>query len=288
MSKGFTLIELLVVVSIMGLLGTASVGGYRQMQRGMEERGALDNASQFVAMASQRAQVDRQPVAVYFWNELLRSDEDDDLQTKIVVGKALAIRSCGRISYKSGRGIFDEYGNLEQLDEAGEYLEPDQEAKATTIYLMDVNEGTVKRSEVVDVVEHEPEEFLLTNPAGDNSQVFDTTTLEKGKGEIVRYGWRIKGGESSGWKVGSIYGMEFQELTLPHGYVFGSSGDVPSSMNNPTKEVGVIFFDGESKNTGSVRGKSSVLVSSLRPGSGGGLSVQSVGNTKVPDSEAKQ
>ena len=39
MRRAFTLIELLVVIGIMGLLGTASVGGYQQMRRGMEEQG---------------------------------------------------------------------------------------------------------------------------------------------------------------------------------------------------------------------------------------------------------
>ncbi len=95
--RGFTLLELLVVIAIMGLLGTASVGGYRAMQRGMEERGVMQNVNEFIRAAYQRAQIDRQPVAVYFWNECIR--EESDMQTAVVVGKAVAVRRSGRVTY---------------------------------------------------------------------------------------------------------------------------------------------------------------------------------------------
>ena len=49
--RGFTLIELLVVIGIMGLLGTVSVGGYNAMQRGMEERGVMENVNTFIRTA---------------------------------------------------------------------------------------------------------------------------------------------------------------------------------------------------------------------------------------------
>ena len=42
--RAFTLVELLMVVMIMGILGAVTVGGYRAMQRGMEERGVMDKA----------------------------------------------------------------------------------------------------------------------------------------------------------------------------------------------------------------------------------------------------
>ena len=49
--SAFTLIELLMVIMIMGLLGTVTVGGYRAMQRGMEERGVMENANHFIRAA---------------------------------------------------------------------------------------------------------------------------------------------------------------------------------------------------------------------------------------------
>ena len=57
--RAFTLVELMVVIMIMGILGTVSVGGYRAMQRGIEERGVMQNVNQFIRSAYQRAQIDR-------------------------------------------------------------------------------------------------------------------------------------------------------------------------------------------------------------------------------------
>ena len=53
----------------MGLLGTVSVGGYRAMQRGMEERGVMENVNAVIKTAYERAQIDRRPTVMYFWNE---------------------------------------------------------------------------------------------------------------------------------------------------------------------------------------------------------------------------
>ena len=113
MKRAFTLLELLVVVAIMGLLGTISVGGYRQMQRGMEERSALETASRFIRMAYQRAQIDRKPTAVYFWNETMREADSEGYENEIVVGKAVAVRQHGRISgLNGGDGLVDEFADL--------------------------------------------------------------------------------------------------------------------------------------------------------------------------------
>ena len=76
--RAFTLLELLVVMAIMGFMGTLSVAGYRAMRRGMEERSVMQNVNQFIRSAYQRAQIDRQPVSVYFWNETLRDASNAD------------------------------------------------------------------------------------------------------------------------------------------------------------------------------------------------------------------
>ena len=67
MKRAFTLVELLVVIGIMGFLGTVSVGGYRAMQRGMEERGVMQNVNTVVKTAFERAQIDRQPTWIWMW-----------------------------------------------------------------------------------------------------------------------------------------------------------------------------------------------------------------------------
>ena len=66
--RAFTLLELLVVMAIMGMMAVMSVGGYRAMRRGMQERAVMTNVNQFIRAAYQRAQIDRLPVSVYFWN----------------------------------------------------------------------------------------------------------------------------------------------------------------------------------------------------------------------------
>ena len=90
MKRGFTLMELLIVIAIMALMGSLTVAGYKQMKRGMEERSVMDNVNQFVRAAYQRAQIDRQNVVVYFWNETIKNETADSFA--VVVGKAIAVR----------------------------------------------------------------------------------------------------------------------------------------------------------------------------------------------------
>ena len=85
-------------MGIMGMMAVMSVGGYRAMRRGMQEKAVMTNVNQFIRAAYQRAQIDRQPVAVYFWNETLRVSSDDAGNVDVVVGKAVAVRRSGRIS----------------------------------------------------------------------------------------------------------------------------------------------------------------------------------------------
>ena len=110
--SAFTLIELLMVVMIMGILGTVTVGGYRAMQRGMEERGVMENVNHFIRSAYRRAQIDRQPVAVFYWNELLRAETDTE--SLIVVGKAVAVRRAGRVTSTEKGGLCDEFADLDK------------------------------------------------------------------------------------------------------------------------------------------------------------------------------
>ena len=132
--KAFTLLELLVVMGIMGMMAVMSVGGYRAMQRGMEERGVMENANHFIRAAYRRAQIDRQPVAVYFWNETLR--EETDTEPMIVVGKAVAVRRAGRVSRYIDPYLYDEFGDrlligiMPKMSTAAEADEARQRAEA--------------------------------------------------------------------------------------------------------------------------------------------------------------
>ena len=282
MRSGFTLIELLVVVGIMGLLGTASVGGYRAMQRGMEERGVLQNADTFVKTAYERAQVERQPTAVYFWNEMLREASDDE--PAIIVGRAVAVRRQGRITRFSGDVLYDEFADLNRtyprsasVAEGGEGT-GDAGDNTMYLYLLDYSGGSqlkLERSIVSQRVVRDDgyQETYLNGVPEDNV----------GSGKIYPWGFEIKDQGSAQWKVGSAYGIEFAELTLPNNYFFG--GDVPTSIDNPVKDAGVIICGvGRSTGTGTENADvtGSVGVYALRPGDDGSDQKFQIGTIKDP------
>ena len=281
MRRAFTLIELLVVIGIMGLLGTVSVGGYNAMQRGMEERGVMQNVNTFIRTAYERAQIDRQPTAIYFWNETIRSSTLDE--NEIVVGKAVAVRRSGRISMVYGDLLVDEFADLERAflspsedEDADEADTPDGE-NTMFLYRLD-NQGSaikLQRSVVYDeVAKRSVQEIYMQGRPSDNV----------GNGEIDLWGFRIKDKNGVDWKNGSAYGFEFAEITLPHNYIFGST--YSTTAENPVREAGSMVFSvmqnngGSTGSTGGVQG--SVTVYALRPDGGGGLTPQRVGQNDNP------
>jgi len=287
MRKAFTLIELLVVIGIMGLLGTASVGGYQAMQRGMEERGVMQNVNTVVKAAFERAQIDRQPTVVYFWNETLRSETLDE--NAIVVGKAVAVRTSGRVSLATGDLLVDEFADLhlaygtdrtgdadgESGDEGGD---GSNEAGENTMYLYCLDDLTdVKRSVVYARVSgHSINEVYLNGQPQDNV----------GSGEIGTWGFKFAQNGKNGvaWKNGSAYGMEFAEITLPHGYIFGESFST-SAENDPIREVkSMAFTVGRALGSGTQNAevKGSVTVYALRPDGSGGLKSVKVDTVENP------
>ena len=281
MSKAFTLIELLVVIGIMGLLGTVSVGGYSAMQRGMEERGVMQNVNTFIRTAYERAQIDRQPTAIYFWNETIRSSTLDE--NEIVVGKAVAVRRSGRISMVYGDLLVDEFADLERAflspaedEDADEADTPDGE-NTMFLYRLD-NQGSaikLQRSVVYDeVAKRSVQEIYMQGRPSDNV----------GNGEIDLWGFRIKDKNGVDWKNGSAYGFEFAEITLPHNYIFGST--YSTTAEDPVREAGTMVFS-TVQNTGSQQGanggvQGNVTVYALRPDGSGGLTAQRVGTNDNP------
>lgn len=292
--RGFTLLELLVVIAIMGLLGTASVGGYRAMQRGMEERGVMQNVNQFIRAAYQRAQIDRQPVAVYFWNETLR--EETDTQTAIVVGKAVAVRRSGRLTYVQGNFLGDEFADLRfnrMLKSDG-----DEDSNASSIsagkgsgvflYRMNGNErtqmmrtmigkNTVKRS-ITDHLLHGKSAFYSS------AEARKLETLEENdEVKFEFYAYQKIGSDSTTWKVGDAYGFEFAQLELPNNYIFGST--FSQDTTSPVKGEQVIRFK-VSANSGSgadsgTDDNSQIDVWAIRQ-VGGSLQPKSIGKSDKP------
>ncbi len=262
-NSGFNLIELLLVVAIMGLMGTAAVGGYRAMQRGMEERGVMQNVNQFIRAAYQRAQMDRSPVDVYFWNETLRTETDFD--TPIVVGKAVAVRRAGRISEVQGNDLYDEFGDLrfQRFVQDEEISGPGNEASSEEeedlgIFLYNMREQkrcTVSQNAV-------RQEF--------NVHLLSCSDLAP----IEAYAFRVIESNGVNWKRGDGYGFEFAEIQLPHNYIFESS--FSSTTSSPVEEIKTMTFKPGSGSSGSV------TVSGLRPNASGELTAQSVGQSDSP------
>ena len=292
MKRGFTLIELLVVIGIMGLLGTVSVGGYRAMQRGMEERGVIQNVNAFVRTAFERAQIDRLPTAIYMWNETLREESSERDETVIVVGHAVAVRQLGRLSNKIGQKLVDEFGDLDQLfptgaevAEAGEEEDSNKGASGVAasrgnemyLYCLDgVANGTRPYRSVVSakVVPHTISEIFmqLGNPPTDNVS----------NGKIGAWAFQLLEAGGATWKVGSAYGVEFAELTLPKNFIFGKQ--YSQSLGNPVEgEDSRVYRVGVSTGNGVVGvNVQNIDVYSLRPGPTGKLEAQKVGTSDSP------
>ena len=284
MKKAFTLLELLVVIGIMGLLGTASIGGYRAMRRGMEDKGVMQNVNSFIRAAYQRAQVDRQPTAVFFWNETLRGSTVDD--NEIVIGKAVAVRRAGRLSRVQGAFLYDEFADLEQTystdDEEGGGV--NQENSIFLYPMDDIGEiessTTLRRSTVEGKVYKRP--IALSYLSGPENKTLDS-------GEVHPYAFKLVEQGGVTWEAGMAYGFEFAELKLPHGFIFGQN--YSTSLGSPVRDAGSLVFDvGKNDGSGMVSSaglgnRKSVSVYSLRPDTSGNLKAQKVGDSENPTNQ---
>ena len=289
MRKGFTLIELLVVIGIMGLLGTLSVGGYRAMQRGMAERGVMENVNSFIRAAYQRAQIDRQPTVVYFWNETLRAANDDNDKTEIVIGKAVAVRRYGRLTAVTSPYLYDEFAD-HHLTFQTDDDENGGSGEANTMFLYPIDKlsdaessGNLRRSAVHGKVYRKTlTPIYLSTENGMLSN-------DGNSGQIETYAFQIEDDGGVNWEAGMAYGFEFASFTLPHNYIFGSS--YSSDAGRPVQGAGTLVFDvGRNEGSGSQGGvgsRSTIQVSSLRPSASGTLSAEKVGTSEDPTRSMK-
>lgn len=263
--KAFTLIELLMVVLIMGILGSVTVGGYRAMQRGMEERGVMENVNHFIRAAYRRAQVDRQPVAVFYWNELVRAETDTE--TKIVIGKAVAVRRAGRFSRVDGRYLCDEFADLDRErlvvdsnDENGTGSSDDDEPGDDNVVALYKMTSRNQASGEPCYVRQTTEDATSKN--GDK--------MLSGMIEDIPCYAYYASGDGYTWHRGDAYGIEFAEIQLPNGYIF----DAGWQMNQVGEKSSVnsIWFD-VAPNTGS----------GARQGASGKMTVYSLRQTDKGD-----
>ena len=284
-SKAFTLIELMVVMAIMGLLGVFAMAGFRQAYRGIEERGTLDATDQFLRAAYQRAQIDRVPIYVYFWNETIRGADDDPDENEIVVGHAVAVRRNGRISRKDGDYLVDEFGDLDKTfpkeGDADEGGSGNGDTAENTFYLYQLDDLggktlELKRSIVAGrVVDRSRNEIYLQRGLAGNGANDD--------GDIEAWAFRIEDVNGVDWKTGSAYGMEFAEITLPRNYIFGAN--YSKNLSQPIVELGnpIVCSVGRNSGSGAQGGVTgSIQVYSLRPDGSGGLTAEKVGTNDNP------
>ena len=275
-NRAFTLIELLVVMAIMGLLGTISVGGYRAMQRGMEQRGVLLNVRQFVLAAQERARIDRVPVKVYFWNETLK--EETDTEPPVIVGKAAAVRRTGRITQVQGEYLYDEFGDLQAMlpetDSSGRVHQTDDKQQGLYLYKMD--KGTsFERSLIASDTETNKTFTVWVYVQNIN----DMENADFRDVKIQPFGFRVVDANKTSWETGDPYGFAFQEIQLPHNYIFESS--YSESASSPIQESKVFYYsfnpltDPYNKTF-----SDEVQVSNLRP-SAGGMKAVSIGNSNA-------
>jgi len=271
--KAFTLLELLLVVALMGILGSVMIGGYVAIHRGMEQRMNVQNVNQFVRSAYQRAQVDRKPVDVYFWNETLQAESD--LENLIVVGKACAVRTYGRISEVNGKYLKDEFGD-QKFSRLVEDADSDVDLEAVgdnetddedLIYIYNMRRGGTDRQR------------SLVSEFTQRSVTYDllATDMSGSTYPIEAYAWVKAGTDSVDWRPGDPYGFVFEEIQLSHNYIFGRSYSARTS--NPISEVdegGVMRFDPVNVTGGGASADTRVQISALYPGREGNLEVKPI------------
>ena len=290
MRRAFTLLELLVVVGIMGLLGTASIAGYRGATLGMEERGAVENASAVFRSARERALVDRKVVAVKYWNETKFVDPDD-ANAIVVIGKAVAVRSAGRISWTEdgGKRLFDEFSDIEatypSINAAKNTTGGNEAAQSENSKVTEQNSGSMYlyqlknlssgmgRSIVSDYVFCKAplaERYLSGKP------------VDTDNGNLYPFAFYVKDqGDAQTWEAGDAYGFSFIEIELPRGYIFGKN--YSSSLSNPVDGEGTVVF---SRDGDVISGQKSLQICAFRPQQGK-MTPVAVGQTRDPTQDLK-
>ena len=207
-------------MGIMSFLGIAAAGGYQAITRGMTERGVCASASAAMRAAKGRAQIDRRHTAVFCYNRLLREPSSDGLEAGRVVGVLAAVRRTGRLSAVSGKFLYDEFGDLELCFEC---LPKDELENHPTVRLYKFNDGVNRM------------EYSLI---ADASYIDDQIQLYLPNEETSTNGWvgayyNVGGSDHEpSWKAGDGYGLEFLEVQLPDGYIFGTQ--VPPSLGQIT------------------------------------------------------
>lgn len=212
-ARAFTLLELLTVIAIMGILGTAAIGGYQAITRGMGERAALQAAKNISDTARQRANLDRCRTYLFLYNEVQSVDSDDEPGR--VCGLAIAVKGAGRISAVKGSDWFDEFGDMDQqflaMEKNGEPLDEEEyEKKAAKFRIFNPRQR----------------EFAVVRN-GIREELTEEDLEDRETHQIVLFGFRKLSGGAS-FAVGEEYAKEFAVVRLPEGFTFSGSASTKS------------------------------------------------------------
>lgn len=236
MKRGFSLLELMVVVAIMAMMGVAASGGYKQMIRGMRERGAVAAATAILRTAKERAAVDRMPTVVFCYNRCYRKADSKD--NAVVCGEMVAVRRGGRISTVRGKELYDEFGDLLVANDVAETAADLDRSAGMRLFRFGGAGMSEMRYSVVS-------EKVLKGELPVRGYSVGYTNVTAG----AYYNLNRSDREPPAWKAGDPYGLVFAELTLPDGYIFGQ--EIPTEPGRITTPK-VLYFDPESGSTRSI------------------------------------
>lgn len=244
MKKGFTLLELMTVIAIMAILGTASIGGYSAMQRGIRERGAVATASALLRAAQERAAIDRVPTAVYCYNKIISDQTMGADEATVVVGVMTAVRRAGRLTNVQSKLLYDEFGDLNltypamsddgdlSSDGVSHTLADLEDVSGMRLYKFPTNESmeySIVASSVWTTDQNSV--HLFSGTGSNNSQTNCLTSAFYWKKGVSAH--------EAQWQTGTAYAFEIGEIQLPHGMTFGKN--IPSSMAEIEVEKVIIF-----------------------------------------------
>lgn len=228
MKKAFTLLELLTVIAIMGILGTAAVGGYQAITRGMGERAALQVAKNIADTARQRANLDRCRTYLFVYDEVQSVDTADEPGR--MCGLAIAVKGAGRISAVDGNDWFDEFGDMDQqflaMEQGGQPLDEKDYAKKSTKFRL-----------------FSPrQEDFATVRNGARKELTEEDLEDRETHQTVLFGYhKLDGGAS--FAVGEEYAKEFAVVRLPEGFTFSGSASTKSASDLGLHKVAVKVID---------------------------------------------
>lgn len=268
MRRGFTLLELLVVIAIMAMMGVAATGGYSALTRGMRERSTVAAVTAVLNAAKERAMIDRVPTVVFCYNRCLKEAGGTEQANAVVCGEMVAVRRGGRLSGVDGSYLYDEFGDLDVSYESTDDKSDLKDGSGLRLFQFSGGKmSTMRYSIVSDIVYR--------------NELLKVDTFTRGRTNVTAAAFYVikQGKGAPSWSAGDAYGIEFAELQLPEGFVFGGSS-VPTKTGDITSPEVFYFRPDETGDDSSKQ----IDIDVTRPSAGGqAVRYRSAGSAKADD-----